>query len=87
MLLKVEVKKSSIASEIECMGLKPYWVGGNIECLCKNFLVLIQINFSKIMEKVGRIARRRQLLILLLSPLLNLGITLAVFKHSGNMPN
>ena len=52
MLSKVEVKKSSIASEVECVGLKPYWVGDNIECLCRNFLVLTQINFSRILEKV-----------------------------------
>ena len=51
----VEVKRSSIASEIECMGLKPYWVGDNIECLCKNCLVLTQINFLRILEKVERI--------------------------------
>ena len=37
------------------MGQKPYWVGENTECLCRNFLVLSQINFSKILEKVEKI--------------------------------
>ena len=59
MLSKVEVKRSSIASEVECMGLKPYWVGDCVECLGRNFLVLAQINFSGILEKLERIEMGR----------------------------
>ena len=87
MLSKVDVKRSSIACEVQCMGLKPYWVGDNVECLGRNFLVPTQINISRILEKVERIEMGRHLLISLLFPLLKIGITLAVFKLSGNKSN
>ena len=54
--------------------------------LVKKFLHSVLINFSRILDKVGRNEIRRQFLTICLFPDLKIGTTFAILKMDGNIP-
>ena len=71
---------------VEWPALKPYWLSYKRLCSFKYVLNCLKISFSKILYIEGRSEIGRWFYISFKDPFLWIGITLAIFSFSGNIP-